>query len=83
MREYLDPVVKSDQCAQCVVDIGIAASNATDLTRNFRAVFHLIRNIGLKVAIKSFILESGKVNFKAEPFHLEEYHYKLTRFKNF
>ena len=28
MREYLDPVVKADQCAQYVDDIGIAANNA-------------------------------------------------------
>ena len=33
MREYLDSVVKADQCAQYVDDIGIAANNATDLTR--------------------------------------------------
>ena len=39
MREYLDPNVKADQCAQYVDDIGIAANNATDLTRNIRAVF--------------------------------------------
>ena len=39
MREYLDPVVTADQCAQYVDDIGIAANNATDLTRNIRAVF--------------------------------------------
>ena len=34
MREYLDPVVKPDQRAQYVDDIGIAGNNATDLTRN-------------------------------------------------
>ena len=34
MREYLDPVVKAVQCAQYVDDIGIAANNATDLTRS-------------------------------------------------
>ena len=28
-REYLDPVVKADQCAQYVDDIGIGANNAT------------------------------------------------------
>ena len=39
MRECLDPVVEADQCAQYVDDIGIAASNATDRTRNNRAVF--------------------------------------------
>ena len=43
MREYLDPVVKADQCAQYVDDIGIAANDATDLTRNFQAVFKCIR----------------------------------------
>ena len=42
MREYLDPVVKADQCAQYVNDIGIEANNATDLTWNFRAVFKCI-----------------------------------------
>ena len=51
MREYLDPVVKADQCAQYVDDIGIAANNATDLTRNIRAVFKCIRQAGLKLTI--------------------------------
>ena len=49
MREYLDPVVRADQCAQYVDDIGITANNATDLTRNIRAVFQCIRNAGLKI----------------------------------
>ena len=44
MREYLEPVVKADQCAQYVDDFGIAANNATDLTRNIRAVLQCIRN---------------------------------------
>ena len=37
MREYLDPVVKADQCAQYVDDIGIAANNATDLNQSSSA----------------------------------------------
>ena len=49
MRENLDPVVKADQCAQYVDDIGIAANNVTDLTRNIRAVFKCIRQAGLKL----------------------------------
>ena len=49
MRGYLDPVVKADQCTQYVGDIGIAANNATDLTRNIRAVFKCIRRAGLKL----------------------------------
>ena len=52
MREYSDPVVKADQCAQYVDDIGIAVSNATDLIRNFRLVFQCIRNAGLKLTIE-------------------------------
>ena len=47
-REYFDPVVKADQCAQYVDDIGNAANSATDLTRNIRAVFKCIRQAGLK-----------------------------------
>ena len=52
MRKYLVPVVKADQCAQYVVDIGIAANNARDLTRNIRAVFKCIRDAGLKLTIE-------------------------------
>ena len=52
MREYLDPVVKADQCAQYVDDIGIAANIAADLTRNIRAVLQCIRNAGLKLTIE-------------------------------
>ena len=52
MREYLDPVVKADKCAQHVDDIGIAVSNATDLTRNIKAVFKCIRQAGLKLTIQ-------------------------------
>ena len=61
MREYLDPVVRADQCAQYVDDIGIAANNATDLTRNIRAVFKCIRNAGLKLTIekKPFWSQTG------------------------
>ena len=38
MRENFDLVVKADQRAQYVDDIGIEANNATDLLRNNRAV---------------------------------------------
>ena len=52
MREYLDPVVKADQCVQNVDDIRIAAKNASDLNRNNRAVFKCIRQAGLKLTIE-------------------------------
>ena len=51
MREYLNPVVKADQFAQYVDNIGIAANNATDLTRKIRAVFKCTCQAGLKLTI--------------------------------
>ena len=60
-REFLDPVVKADQCAQYVDDIGIAANNATELTGNIRAVFKCIRQAGLKLTIE-------KCHFGFRPF---------------
>ena len=54
MRDYLDTVVKADQCAQYVDDIGISANNATDLTRNTRSVFQCIRNARLKMTIEKW-----------------------------
>ena len=63
MREYLDPVVKTDQCAQYVDDIGIAANNATDLTRNIRAVFKCICQAGLKLTIEKCHFGVRQVEF--------------------
>ena len=63
MREYLDPVVKADQCAQYVDDIGIAANSATDLTRNMRAVFKRIRQAGLKLTIEKSHFGVRQVEF--------------------
>ena len=63
MRDYLDPVVKADQCAQYVDDIGIAANNATDLTRNNRAVFKCIRQAGLKLTIEKCHFGVRQVEF--------------------
>ena len=63
MREYLDPVVKADQCAQYVDDIGIAANNATDLTRNIRTVFRCIRQAGLSLTNEKFHFGIRQVEF--------------------
>ena len=42
VREYLDPLVTVDKCAQYVDDIGIAA-NTVELVNNVEAVFKKIR----------------------------------------
>ena len=63
MREYLDPVIKADQYAQYVDDIGISADNGTDFTRNIRAVFKCIRQAGLKLKIEKGRLGVRQVEF--------------------
>ena len=63
MREYLDPVVKDDQCAQYVDDIGIAVKNATDFTRNIRAVFKCLHQAGLKLTIEKCHFGVRQVEF--------------------
>ena len=72
LREYLDPVVKADQCAQYVDDIGTAANNATDLTRKIRAVFKCIRQAGLKLTIKNCHFGIRQVEFLARTISSEE-----------
>ena len=51
IRDYLDPVIKADQCAQYVDDIGIAANTPEQMTRNLRAVFQCLRKAGLKLSM--------------------------------
>ena len=63
MREYLDPVVKVDQCSQYVDDIGFAANNATAFTRNIRAAFQCIRKAGLKLTIEKCHFGVRQVEF--------------------
>ena len=52
MREYLDTVIKADQCAQYNDDIGMAANTTEQLIKNIRAVFKCIRKAGLKLTIE-------------------------------
>ena len=77
MREYLDPVVKADQCTQYVDDIGIAANNATDLNRNIRAVLKCIRPADLKLTIEK--CHFGVRQIEEEQFHQKESHRKLGK----
>ena len=52
MREYLDSVIKADQCGQYVDDIGIAANTTEQLIKNIKAVFKCIRKTGLKLTME-------------------------------
>ena len=63
MREYLDAVIKADQCAQYVDDIGIAANTTEQLIKNIRAVFKRIREAGLKLTIEKCHFGVTQVEF--------------------
>ena len=83
MREYLDPVVKADQCAQYVDDIGIAAINATDLTRKIRAVFKCIRQAGLKLTIEKCHFGVRQVEFLGRTMSSERLTPQSHKIQNF
>ena len=83
MREYLDPVVKADQCAQYVDDIGIAANNATELTRNIRAVFKCIRQAGLKLTIEKCHFGVRQVEFLGRTISPEGISPQARKIQNF
>ena len=83
VREYLDPVVKADQCAQYVDDIGIAANNATDLIRNIRAVFKCIRQTGLKLTIEKCHFGVRQVVFLGRTFSPEGISPQSKNIQNF
>ena len=83
MREYLDPVVKADQCAQYVDDIGIAANNAMDLTRNIRAVFKCIRQAGLKLTIEKCHFGARQVEFLGRTISPEGISPQTRKIQNF
>ena len=63
MREYLDGVIKTDQCAQYVVDIVIAANDADHLIRNLRATFEGIREAELKLAMHKCHFGPTEIDF--------------------
>ena len=83
MPEYLDPVVKADQFAQYVDDIGIAANNATDLTRNIRAVFKCIRQARLKPTIEKYHFGVRQVEFLGRTISPEGISPQARKIQNF
>ena len=63
MREYSDRVIKADQCAQYVDDIGIAANDAEHLIKNLRATFECIREAGLKLFMHKCHFGATEIEF--------------------
>ena len=83
MCEYLEPVVKADQYAQYVDDIGFAANNATDLTRNIRAVFKCICQAGLKLIIEKCQFGVRQVAFLGRTISTERVSPQSHKIQNF
>ena len=83
MREYLDPVVKADQCAQYVVDIGIDANNATEPSRSIRAVLRFIRQTGYKLTIEKCIFGVRQVDFPGKTISPERISPQAQKIQNF
>ena len=63
MREYLDKVVKADQCAQYVVDTGIAANDTDHLIANLRATLKCIQEAGLKLTMHKYHFGATEIDF--------------------
>ena len=63
IRKYLDPVIKIDQCAQYVDDIGIVANTLQQLIKKLRAVFQCLRKSGLKLSMAKCHFGVQEVDF--------------------
>ena len=63
VREYLDPLVKTDKCAQYVDDIGIAANTVEEQVNNIEAVFTKIRQTGLKLSMAKCAFGHPEIEF--------------------
>ena len=63
MRDYLDPVIKADQCSQNVDNIHITATSPEQLITNLRAVFQCIQNAVLKLLMARSHYETKDFGF--------------------
>ena len=63
IREYLNPVIKADQCAEYVNDFGIATNTPQQLIKNLRAVFQCLRKAGHKLSMAKCHFGVQEVDF--------------------
>ena len=63
IRKYIDPVIKTNQLAQYVDDIGIAANTPQQMIKNLRAVFQCLRKAGLKLSMAKCHFGVQEVDF--------------------
>ena len=72
IREYLDPVIKADQCSQYVVGIGIVAISPQQLIKNLRAVCQCLQKAGLKLSMAKCYFGVQEVDFLGRTITTEE-----------
>ena len=63
MKEYVYKVIKADQCALYVDDIGIAANDADHLIANLRATFQCIQEAGLNLRMNKRHSGATEIDF--------------------
>ena len=68
VREYLDPLVKADRCAQYVDDIGIAAHTPDELINNLELVFQQLNKAGLKLSMSKCEFGQKQIEYLGKPF---------------
>ena len=68
MREYLDKVIKVDQCAQHVNDMNIAATDADHFIANLTATFKCIQEAGLKLTMHKYHFGATEIDFRGRTF---------------
>ena len=60
---YLGPVIKADQCAQYIDDIGRATNTAQQLLKNLRAVFQCLREADSELSMAKCFFGVQEVDF--------------------
>ena len=83
LREYLDHVIKADECAQYVDDIGIAANDAEHLIKNLRATFECIREAVLKLTMHKCYFGATEIDFLGKTMTPEGVKPQKERITNF
>ena len=83
IRDYLHTLIKADQCAQNVDDIGIAANTVTRLCINVQAGFECIRNAGLKLSLSKCHFGVKQVDFLGRTITPEAVSLQVDKVKDF
>ena len=83
MYEYLDPVMKTHQCAQYLDELGIAAIDTIQLTVKICEVFKCIRNAGLKLIMSKCHFGVKQVDFLGRTITTKGVAPQMTKIKKY